>query len=199
MKLVMMAMAAMFIAGMAAWLILFRNYYALIWDIRHGAYKTPLIKQIIIKYINCKKLDLNIMNVKVFVEKNIENYSVYRLTFSGWEKLAKAMEGLIVMIAVVAVCIFRDMAEVRYICEMVGLLAALALHLCGWLTDTAGMHRALVVETVDYLENSGNILEQSMAYSATMDKLTGRAAAEFEKMSRRYEQIQAAVKAENNI
>lgn len=103
MKLVMMAMAAMFIVGMAAWLILFRNYYALIWDIRHGAYKTPLIKQIIIKYINCKKLDLNIMNVKVFVEKNIENYSVYRLTFSGWEKLAKAMEGLIVIIAVVAV------------------------------------------------------------------------------------------------
>lgn len=192
MKIVITVMVVMFMTGMAAWLILYRRFAALIYDVRNGEYKTPLMKQIVIKYSNCTKLEITIHNVNAFVEKIIENYKEYGLRFAEWEKVAKAMEYLIVMLSVAAAFAMRTSLDELYICATVGLLSALALHLCGRLTDTRGVRRTLLAETVDYLENSGELLDYSLAVKPEVKKLTGRAAAEFMKMSRRYERIQAA-------
>ena len=47
----------------------------------------------------------------------------------------------------------------------------------------------LVVELVDFLENSGDIVVREPKYKPTCSKLTGRAAAEFEKMNRQYDKL----------
>lgn len=192
MRLVITVMAVMFVAGMAAWLILFRGYSALIYDVRHGEYRTPLMKQIVAKYSSCRKLEITIHNVNAFVEKIMENYKEYGLRFSAWEKLAKAMEYLIVMLLVAAAFALRASLDELYICATVGVLSALALHLCGRLTDTRGVRRTLLAETVDYLENSGKLLDLNAAEKPQFRKLTGRAAVEFVRLNRRYERIQAA-------
>ncbi len=197
MKLIVMAVSAMLMAGTAAWLVLFRNYCVLIWDVRHGKYKTPLMKQILIKYMNCREAELQIPDMAAFVEKNIDHYMVHGLKVCTWERLAKKMERCVIGVSVVPALIawiFWDGAVVLYICATVGALSAISLHVCGKLTNAASLRRTLILETVACLENNGEFLGQSVRGNPLADKLTGKAALEFIRMNRRYAQIQAAAK-----
>ena len=73
MKIIVVLMAVVFMAGMAIWLFLFKNCYEMIQDIRSGTRKVPVIRKAVDKYDDCCKLEIAVNNTEVFVEKIIEN------------------------------------------------------------------------------------------------------------------------------
>jgi hypothetical protein len=193
MYFVIILMAIFFLIGMFAWLTIFRKYYSLINDVRRGNYKKPLIKQIVLKYDNCKKLEITINNVNAFVEKLIANYKVMGLRFTAWRRLAKCLEYFIIMIGIITSFIMRDSTDAIYICIGITALCTIALILMERMTDMESVHRTLIAETVDYLENTGahrNLIKEQ--YSG---KLTKEAANEFDKLNKSYEKIEAATQA----
>ena len=58
MKIIVVLMAVVFIAGMAIWLFLFKNCYEMIQDIRSGTRKVPVIRKAVDKYDDCCKLEI---------------------------------------------------------------------------------------------------------------------------------------------
>ena len=76
MKIIVVLMAVVFMAGMAIWLFLFKNCYEMIQDIRSGTRKVPVIRKAVDKYDDCCKLEIAVNNTEVFVEKIIENEKI---------------------------------------------------------------------------------------------------------------------------
>ena len=190
MKYFVLITAVLFLTGMAVWLMLFRSYMALLADIRHGTYKTPLIKQIVLKYSNCKKLDISINNVNVFVEKIVDNYKIGRLRFDELIRVGKGLEYFIIMIGILSAFILRNSFDAANICVAVAALSAMALHLMDKVTNPAELSRMIIVETVDYLENTGE--HRYTVREQYEQKLTKEAASEFEKLNKSYDKIEAS-------
>lgn len=65
MKIIVVLMAVVFIAGMAIWLFLFKNCYEMIQDIRSGTRKVPVIRKAVDKYDDCCKLEIAVNNTEV--------------------------------------------------------------------------------------------------------------------------------------
>ncbi len=194
MRLVVTAIVVMFIAGMAAWLVLYRNYSLMLSDVRQSGFRTPLIKLIIKKYSDCRKLDICVRNVEAFVEKNIENNRICGLSYETLEKLARTIEYLIGMLAVVSAFFMKNAPEELYMCITIGAVAVMALHLFGKLADIPRLHKILVTELVDYIENSGSLPQLNLEGTAKVSRLKGKAYMDFVKMNKSYEKIQASSK-----
>lgn len=194
MRLVVTAIVVMFIIGMAAWLVLYRNYSLMLSDVRQSGFRTPLIKLIIKKYMDCRKLDICVRNAEAFVEKNIENNRICGLSYEALEKLARTIEYFIGMLAVVSAFFMRETPEEVYMCFTVGAVAVIALHLFGRLVDIPRLHKILVTELVDYIENSGTLPQMNLEGTAKVSRLRGKAYTDFVKMNRSYEKIQASSK-----
>lgn len=192
MRLVVTAIVMMFITGMAAWLVLYRNYSMMLADVRRSGFKTPLIKLIIKKYSDCRKLDICVRNAEAFVEKNIENNRICGLSYETLEKLARTIEYFIGMLAVVSAFFMQSRPDEVYMCLTVGAVAVMALHLFGRLADIQRLHRMLVTELVDYIENSGSLPQLNMEGTSKVSRLKGKAYTDFVKMNRSYEKIQAS-------
>ncbi len=186
------AMVLMFGLGMVLWLVLYTNYSRLLDDVRSCRYKTPLIKQIIRRYVDCKKLEIDVRNVNVFVEKSIVGYEVCGLAHGCLEKLAKSMEYLIVMLAVSSALFFMDRPDEVYMCMALGVLETLALHLCRKLADIGMTQRSVVIELVNYLENSGELPYIVLNEKKELDRLSGRAYLDFVKLNRCFNRIYEA-------
>lgn len=195
MRLVITAIVVMFIIGMAAWLVLYRNYSQMLSDVRQSGFRTPLIKLIIKKYIDCRKLDICVRNAEAFVEKNIENNRICGvLSYEALEKLARTIEYLIGMLAVVSAFFVRNTPEELYMCFTIGAVAVMALHLFGRLADIPKLHKMLVTELVDYIENSGALPQLNLEGTPKVSRLKGKAYTDFVKMNKSYEKIQASGK-----
>ncbi len=198
MILVITAMVLLFGVGMVAWLMLYTNYSKLLWDVKNNEYKTPLIRLIVRKYVDCKKLDINVRNVKVFVEKSIVDYEFCGLEHRMIEKLARSMEYFIMMLAVLSALLFRSSSDEVYMCMALGAVSTIALHLCRKLADIEGMQRNIVIELVDYLENSGSLLCVRHKDS-TVGKLSKKAHQDFMRLNRCFDRIYKERNAKGNI
>lgn len=64
MKIIVVLMAVVFMAGMAIWLFLFKNCYEMIQDIRSGTRKVPVIRKAVDKYDDCCKLEIAVKTPK---------------------------------------------------------------------------------------------------------------------------------------
>ena len=76
----------------SVWVVLFQYCYRMIQDIRSGEYRIPLIRQVIVKYDDCRKLDIDINNVGIFVEKTLKKYKLCGLSMDVWVKCAHMSE-----------------------------------------------------------------------------------------------------------
>lgn len=189
MRVIIGLMTAMGVLGMTAWLILFGSCRKILCDIRNGKHSTPLVKKMISKYVDCKKLDINVQNVRAFVEKMLDTERICGLNPKMLVSIGVGVKYLLIMTMIIGMFVFKGNYDAAYVVLTTGLITALALHLCEKLTDYAGVHRRIVVEMVDFLENSGDVVLRERKYKPTCSKLTGRAAAEFEKMSRQYDRL----------
>ena len=173
MKIIVVLMAVVFMAGMAIWLFLFKNCYEMIQDIRSGTRKVPVIRKAVDKYDDCCKLEIAVNNTEVFVEKIIENEKICGLRMKAWQRIAGMVN-----------------TDEVYICAAVAAMCCVSLHFMDCMADVDGYLKDTVVELVDYLENSGAV--RSEAGKVMAAKLKGKAASEFMKMNRRYDKICAA-------
>lgn len=186
-KEIIAATGILFIGGMAVWLLLFKICCQMINDIRSGTRKVPVIRKVVEKYDDCKKLDIAVNNAKAFVEKIIENEKICGLRLKEWQRLAGSFKYMIVMLGIWFALVMKDNFEEIYICTGITAMSVVALHLMDMLTDVKGYLNDTVIELVDYLENSGAL--RSEAGRVTSSKLKGEAASEFIKLNRRYEKI----------
>lgn len=190
MKIFVAVMVLVFIAGITVWLLLFKICYEMIRDIRSGTRKVPVIRKVIDKYDDCKKLDIAVNNAEAFVEKIIENEKICGLRIKAWQRIAGTFKYIIALLGIFSGVFFRGNTDEVYICVAVAAMCCVALHFMGRLADVEGYLKDTVVELVDYLENSGAV--RSEAGKVMAAKLKGKAASEFVKMNRRYEKIYAA-------
>lgn len=189
MRVVVIMLVALFVGGMTVWLLLFRYCCMMINDIRSGKRRVHVIRKVIQKYDDCRKLDIAVNNVEVFVEKIIENEKVCGLRLKVWERLAGSFKYIIVLIGIFSGIILKGNTDEIYICVAVAAMCCVALHFMDMLADVKGYFKDTVVELVDYLENSGAVRSEAGKIKAL--KLKGKAASEFVKMNKRYEKIYA--------
>ena len=190
MRAVVIMIVALFVGGMAIWLSLFKYCCMMINDIRSGTRRVHVIRKVIQKYDDCRKLDISVNNVEVFVEKILESEKICGLRLKEWERLAGSFKYIIVLLGIFSGIILKGNADEIYICAAVAAMCCVALHFMDRLTDAKGYFKDTVVELVDYLENSGAV--RSEAGKVMASKLKGKAASEFVKMNKRYEKICAA-------
>ena len=188
MRFFVAAMVLMFGVGMAVWLVLYRNYTRILWDVRNSEYKTELVKRIVRRYIDCRKLNIEVRNVEVFVEKSVIEHEICGLSQGIVSKVGKSMEYLIVIVTALAVVFYRNSMDETYMCIVLGVLSAVALHLCRRLADIDGVQWSIVVELTDYLENSGELPYVTHKHSAS-GKLSTRAYMDFVKLNRCFNRI----------
>lgn len=191
MKLIIALIMLLFIFGTIVWILLYRSWFLLLEDVRRGEFKTPLIRQVIVKYNDCKKLDIKVKNVRVFVEKVTENNKICGLSAHFWEKTAKCAEYIIVMLATAAIFVMRRENDAVCVIAAVAALSAMALHLLGRITDTRQINKIIITDMVDFLENSGELPLNYTFFNAKADRLTGKAYADFVKLNRCYQKIQS--------
>ena len=185
MKIIVVLMAVVFMAGMAIWLFLFKNCYEMIQDIRSGTRKVPVIRKAVDKYDDCCKLEIAVNNTEVFVEKIIENEKICGLRMKAWQRIAGMVKYGIALLGIFSAVLFKGNTDEVYICAAVAAMCCVSLHFMDCMADVDGYLKDTVVELVDYLENSGAV--RSEAGKVMAAKLKGKAASEFMKMNRRYD------------
>ena len=190
MRAVVIMIVALFVGGMVVWLSLFGYCCMMINDIRSGTRRVHVIRKVIQKYDDCRKLDISVNNVEVFVEKILESEKICGLRLKEWERLAGSFKYIIVLLGIFSGIILKGNTDEIYICVAVAAMCCVGLHFMDRLTDAKGYFKDTVVELVDYLENSGAV--RSQAGKVMASKLKGKAASEFVKMNKRYEKICAA-------
>lgn len=190
MKAVVIMIVAVFIGGMVVWLMLFKTCCRMINDIRSGTRKVHVIRKVVDKYDDCRKLDIPVNNVEAFVEKIMENEKICGLRLKEWKRLAGSFKYMIAMLGIFSALLLKGNTDEIYICTAVAAMCFVALHFMDRLADVEGYFKDTVIELVDYLENSGAV--RSEAGKVMAAKLKGKAASEFVKLNKRYEKIYAA-------
>ena len=107
MKIIVVLMAVVFMAGMAIWLFLFKNCYEMIQDIRSGTRKVPVIRKAVDKYDDCCKLEIAVNNTEVFVEKIIENEKICGLRMKAWQRIAGMVKYGIALLGIFSAVLFK--------------------------------------------------------------------------------------------
>jgi len=186
---VTLAFVGVWLVAILIWCILFRYSTRLLADVRNGVWSEPLIKQVIVRYDNCKKLDLMVHNVDVFVEKIIENDKKCGFTIRQWGLIANSLEYVALLAGIASLLTeYQQSKQAGFIAILI-LGAILILHELAHLWSKKMILRTLIVELADYLENSTEIREQACVIS----KLHGESANEFAKLRKNYKKIQESV------
>ena len=171
MKIIVVLMAVVFMAGMAIWLFLFKNCYEMIQDIRSGTRKVPVIRKAVDKYDDCCKLEIAVNNTEVFVEKIIENEKICGLRMKAWQRIAGMVKYGIALLGIFSAVLFKGNTDEVYICAAVAAMCCVSLHFMDCMADVDGYLKDTVVELVDYLENREkyDALGDCIVYTGTID------------------------------
>lgn len=141
MKIIVVLMAVVFMAGMAIWLFLFKNCYEMIQDIRSGTRKVPVIRKAVDKYDDCCKLEIAVNNTEVFVEKIIENEKICGLRMKAWQRIAGMVKYGIALLGIFSAVLFKGNTDEVYICAAVAAMCCVSLHFMDCMSDVDGYLR----------------------------------------------------------
>ncbi len=189
MKIAVAAMVFMFGAGMMLWLLLYTMYANVLWDVRSKAYKRPMIKLIVKKYIECNRLEIPVGNVARFVDKSVRAYTYCGLPLELLEKVAKFIEPAVLLLAFVAALIIGVSEKGAYMCVVLGLCEVLAIYICRRLASVADMRRAITIALTGYLKNNSVETLAVKCEGTVAEKLTGRAYVDFLRLNQRFDRI----------
>ena len=145
MKIIVVLMAVVFMAGMAIWLFLFKNCYEMIQDIRSGTRKVPVIRKAVDKYDDCCKLEIAVNNTEVFVEKIIENEKICGLRMKAWQRIAGMVKYGIALLGIFSAVLFKGNTDEVYICAAVAAMCCVSLHFMDCMADVDGYLKDTVV------------------------------------------------------
>lgn len=186
MKVLWILMLAAFVLGMLSKIIVGSIYG----NMTKENTNNPLIKQIRLKYDNCKKLDISINNVNVFVEKSIENYRFCGFSLNGLNNISKEMAYICFALGIINAIIFREDFSAVIFGLGIALLSSIAIKLLEQIVDTENQKRTVIVELVDYLDNS-TVHRESMKDMA-VKRFSREASNEFNKLNKSFEKIESS-------
>lgn len=165
-------------------------------EIRRG---NSLTRQIKLKFASCKKLDIQVNNTEVFVEKLMDNYRVCGFSLTGLGNVVHIMAYVCILLGLLGVYMFRETPPEML---MIGGLAAACfcmLKVVACLVDAPEHMGRIKVELVDSLENyskgDSDRLEEEMKTleeePVAQKHFTKEAGSEFQKMSKSFQKISA--------
>lgn len=117
--------------------------------------KSPLVKQIRLKYENCKKLNISINNVQAFVEKSLESYRILRLSLNSFDNISKEMAYLCAALGIANAYLYKDNLSDVFLSLEISAICVLALHLINVIVDTPNLKHNVIIGLIDELENTG--------------------------------------------
>lgn len=150
----------------------------------------PLIKQIRLKYDNCRKLDIAINNVNAFVEKSMENYRFLGISLNGLNNISKEMQYICIALGTINAIIYRDDISAITFGIGIALLSCIAIRLLEQIVDTDNQKRIVIIELVDYLDNT-SVHRESMKDLA-VKRFSKEASSEFNKLNKSFEKIESS-------
>ena len=158
-----------------------------------------LVKQIRLKYDNCRKLDISINNVNVFVEKSLENYKFCGFSLNGFNNISKEMEYICISLGIINALAFRTDITAVIFGLGIATLSAIAIRLLEQIVDSDNQKRAVIVELVDYLDNTNTTVHrEAMKDNAVKDNavkhFSREASTEFNKLNKSFDKIQSTPK-----
>lgn len=186
MKVLWIFMLIAFVVGMLS-KVMIASIYA---SMTKENTENPLIKQIRLKYDNCKKLDISINNVNAFVEKSMENYRICGLSLNGINNISKEMQYICVGLGIINAIVFRQDTSAIVFGLGISLLSCIAIKLLEEIVDTDNQKRSVVVELVDYLDNT-SVHRDSMKDMA-VKRFSKEASTEFNKLNKSFEKIESS-------
>jgi len=148
-----------------------------------------LVKQIRLKYDNCRKLNISINNVNVFVEKALENYRFCGFSLNGLNRISKEMEYICISLGIINAILFRDNFSAVIFGLGIAALSSIAIRLLDQIIDSENQKRAVIVELVDYLDNT-TVHRESMRDKA-VKHFSRDASTEFNKLNKSFEKIES--------
>ena len=154
-----------------------------------------LVKQIRLKYDNCRKLNISINNVDVFVEKSLENYRFCGFSLNGLNNISKEMEYICISLGVINALAFRNDFSAVIFGLGIATLSAIAIKLLEQIVDADNLKRSVIVELVDYLDNT-TVHREAMKDDAVKDNavkhFSREASTEFNKLNKSFDKIQSS-------
>ncbi len=110
-----------------------------------------LLKQIFLRYTNCAKLNINIVNTSAFVERYIANHTFWGIHYTDFEKIGSACAISGIFIATYGTFQYNDLF-IKY-----GLMAILVAMVYAFFCSLLNIHekkRHIVFLITDYLDNT---------------------------------------------
>lgn len=108
----------------------------------------PFIKQIKLRRENGMRINVNISNTYVFVQKNMERYKYMNLPIRDYLKMAWLVQLLCVMLGLVGGVINGNVWYTAY-----GCVCAIAISCVGRIEDVERKEQQVVINIVDYFDN----------------------------------------------
>jgi len=195
MKVLWVLMLVAFVLGMLSKIIVGSIYGSMTRENSNNS----LVKQIRLKYDNCRKLNININNVDVFVEKSLENYRFCGFSLNGLNNISKEMEYICISLGVLNALAFRNDFSAVIFGLGIASLSAIAIRLLEQIVDADNQKRAVIVELVDYLDNTNTTVHrEAMKDNAVKDNavkhFSREASTEFNKLNKSFDKIQSTPK-----
>ena len=185
MKVLWILMLVAFVFGMLSKIIVGSIYGSMT---RENS-SNSLIKQIRLKYDNCRKLDISINNVDVFVEKALDNYRFCGFSLNGLNSISKEMEYICISLGIINALAFRDDFSAVIFGLGIAALSSIAIKILEQIVDSDNQKRAVIVELVDYLDNT-TVHRESMKDEA-VKHFSREASTEFNKLNKSFEKIES--------
>ena len=187
MKVLWVLMLVAFVLGMLSKIIVGSIYGSMTRENSNNS----LVKQIRLKYDNCRKLDIRINNVNVFVEKALENYRFCGFSLNGLNNISKEMEYICISLGIINALAFQNNFSAVTFGLGIGTLSAIAIKLLEQIVDSENQKRSVIVELVDYLDNT-TVHRESMKDNA-VKHFSKEASTEFNKLNKNFEKIESTV------
>lgn len=121
-----------------------------------SASKNALTRQLKLKFENCYKLNLNVQNVPVFVDKYLQKYKVFGIrvhTANRLLQIALLLSAGMGVVACTGVIWFEMSMKMLVLYGAVAILSVLALYLTEYMLDIEDKKEIAVTNLQDYLEN----------------------------------------------
>ena len=186
MKVLWVLMLVAFVFGMLSKIIIGSIYGSMT---RENS-SNSLVKQIRLKYDNCRKLDICINNVNVFVEKSLENYRFCGFSLNGFNNISKEMEYICISLGIINALAFRTDISAVIFGLGIATLSAIAIKLLEQIVDADNLKRAVIVELVDFLDNT-TVHRDAMKDNA-VKHFSKEASTEFNKLNKSFDKIQSS-------
>ncbi len=121
-----------------------------------AASKNPLTRQLKLKFENCYKLNLNVQNVPVFVDKYLQKYKVFGIRVHTANRIlqtALLLSAAIGVAACTGVIWFEMEMKMLVLYGSMAILSVLVMYLMEYILDINDKKEIAVTNLQDYLEN----------------------------------------------